>query len=142
MILQRLLLLESQLEDTFSYKDFMRLRKKIKTLSKRWGVAVRENCLDGRTEDLTAFAYHPVSRFLNSRDKLIYQKMKDFRELTDYDQMNSQSKVLKLKSYSLIEFIPANNLDQFFTDTNKLKFVNKISVMSKSIKELMSLSET
>jgi hypothetical protein len=136
-VLQRIELLNRQATSSLEYKDFLKLTRKIISLSQRWGVAVELSCLDISFlgEELVS---HPFVRYLNVRNNIIFDKIEQFNIIIQ-DSLFSQKSILELCSYSKEEYIPSLNLDTFFTDdVNKLKHKVRTSVQYKTIKSLMN----
>jgi len=119
--------------------DYNRLKKKVITLSKRWGVAVKLDRLDiiFINDELVS---HPIVRYLNLRNNIIFDKIEQFNENLR-SGLFSQESILKLSSYSQEEFIPSLTVDTYFTkDINEVKHKLKTSIQHKSINKMISSS--
>uniref|UniRef100_A0A2V0RIK9 Uncharacterized protein n=1 Tax=viral metagenome TaxID=1070528 RepID=A0A2V0RIK9_9ZZZZ len=124
---------------SLSRGDYLRLTNVIKSASKRWGVAVKLNCLDIIFID-DELVSHPLVRYLNMRNNIIFDKVELFNENLR-SGIYSQESVLRLASYSQEEFIPSLTVDTFFTeDINELKHKLKTSIQHKAVKRMMSSS--
>jgi len=133
---ERIRLLYNQLTSSLKRSQYLRVTRKIKKLSQRWGVTVKENCLDICFID-DELVSHPIVRYLNIRNELIFEKIEKFND-NIHDSLFSQDSILALSSYTSEEYIPSMTLDVFFTeDVNELKFKIKTSTQSRSISSLM-----
>jgi hypothetical protein len=133
----RLEVLYKQLSSSLSRRDYFKLINKITKISKRWGVTVKQDCLDINfiNDELVS---HPFIRYLNTRNNNIFDKIEYFSEITQ-DSLFNQSDILKLSSYAEEEYIPSLTLDTFFTeDLNEVKHRMKSSVLLKSVNRLMN----
>ena len=135
-ILERIELLSKQANSCLNYKDFRKLTHKIVRISKSWGVAVKLDCLDIAFigDELVS---HPLVRYLNLRNNIIFVKIEQFNNLIK-DSLWSSSDILMLSSYSQEEYIPSLTLDTFFADNlNEVKHKLKTSIQIKSVNKLM-----
>jgi hypothetical protein len=106
-------------------------------LSKRWGVTETADGLDIRFNHLDELISHPLVRYLNYRNNIIFDKIEYFNKVIQSGLFEQES-ILKLSSYSQEEFIPSKGLDSFFTNnTNELKFKVKSSTQLRSVQALM-----
>jgi hypothetical protein len=106
-------------------------------LSKRWGVTETADGLDIRFNHLDELISHPLVRYLNYRNNIIFDKIEYFNKVIQSGLFEQES-ILKLSSYSQEEFIPSKGLDSFFTNNiNELKFKVKSSTQLRSVQALM-----
>lgn len=137
-VLQRIQLLYNQISSSLNRKEYLRLISKITKLSKRWGVTVRPDCLDIRFVN-DKLVSHPLVRYLNLRNNIIFDKVKYFNEQIQ-SGLFSTEEILKLSSYSTEEFIPSMTLDTFYTQSlNGLKYRIKNSIQLRGFKSLIKL---
>ena len=132
----RIELLYKQISSSLSRGQYIRLTNRIVSISKRWGVTVKLNCLDIIFID-DELVSHPIVRYLNDRNNIIFDKIETFSELTQSNMFSTEG-ILSLASYSQEEYIPSMTLDTFYVqDINEIKFKLKNSIQSRAFRRLM-----
>jgi hypothetical protein len=131
-------LLYKQLTSSLDRKDYLRVISKINFLSKLYVVVVEQRYLDIIFID-DELVSHPLVRYLNDRNNIIFDKIEQFHIYVQ-DRLFNREDILSLSSYSQEEYIPSLTVDVFFSeDINEVKHKIKSSIQHKALKENLFL---